>query len=757
MIGKVSDEFFRRHILPHLGASSPLLEVKPQMGVDAAVLRVGEQYLVVAEDPIFPAPGLPLESFGWFTVHIGASDVAVLGVKPQFLSYSLLLPPGTPEEDVAAIVRSISAACRELDIAIVGGHTGYYPAVTVPTIGGVTVFALADRVISPAGARPGDRLLLTKGAAVEAAGLLAAVFGEEMRQAGISEETVCEAAAQVYQMSVVKDALTAAAAGGVHAMHDATEGGVLRGVYEMAEAAGLGVRLDLARVPISPATAATCRYFGIDPLAAISEGTLVLAVAPESVADVLSALRRAKITAAEVGVFLPAAEGKVVVRADGSSAPLFPPEVDPFWEVFFRRLGAAPEATGPGGAERGAYPAPVSPGTPAGASSSEGADTATPAGVLANLRAAAQRLVQGPIAHLIPEVQSNLLMALPGARTADEVAAFPGRLVRYKNEVRVLGEPEFGASRYMARVVLAALSRRPDLRAAMNIRYSEEVIAACQELGFAVASFERADEPEEFRRNPAYASLEWGTLHAIDEALSQGRPVPEVIYDRGGWRLEPVVRVLGRDALEVAEKVLAIARRTALPAPGPEDALIVVDVQNDFCPGGALAVPEGDRVVPALNRWIEAFRAAGRPVAYTQDWHPAGHCSFQSQGGPWPAHCVQGTAGAALHPALRVEGTLFRKGFLPEKEAYSGFQAYRAEGDGVGSQPLAEWLKGHGVRRVFIGGLATDYCVRATAEDALAEGLEVFLLREGMRAVDVRPGDGERALQELEERGARVI
>lgn len=756
MIGKVSDDFFRRHILSHLGAPSPLLEVKPQMGVDAAVLRVGERYLVVAEDPIFPTPGLPLESFGWFTVHIGASDVAVLGVKPQFLSYSLLLPPGTPEEEVAVIVRSISAACRELGIAIVGGHTGYYPAVTVPTIGGVTVFALADRVISPAGARPGDRLLLTKGAAIEAAGLLAAVFGEEMRQAGIPEGTVREAAAQVYQMSVVKDALTAAAAGGVHAMHDATEGGVLRGVYEMAEAAGLGVQLELDRIPVSPATAATCRYFGIDPLAAISEGTLVLAVAPEAAPEVLSALHRAGIAAAEVGSFLPAAEGKVALRADGSSVPLSPPEVDPFWEVFFSRLGAAPEATKPG-AEGEARPGPVSVGSSAGAASSEGADTTTPAGVLANLRAAAQRLVQGPIAHLIPEVQSNLLMALPGACTPDEVAAFPGRLVRYKNKVRVLGEPEFGASRYMARVVLAALSRRPDLRAAMNIRYSEEVTAACRELGFTVASFERADEPEDFHRNPAYASLEWGTLHAIDEAVAQGQPVPEVIYDRGGWRLEPVVRVLGRDALDVAEKVLAIARRTALPAPEPGDALIVVDVQNDFCPGGALAVREGDQVIPALNRWIEAFRAAGRPVAYTQDWHPPDHSSFRSQGGPWPVHCVQGTAGAALHPALRVEGTLFRKGFLQEKEAYSGFQAYRAEGDGVGSQSLAEWLKAHGVRRVFIGGLATDYCVRATAEDALAEGLEVFLLREGMRAVNVHPGDGERALRELEERGARVV
>lgn len=190
----------------------------------------------------------------------------------------------------------------------------------------------------------------------------------------------------------------------------------------------------------------------------------------------------------------------------------------------------------------------------------------------------------------------------------------------------------------------------------------------------------------------------------------------------------------------------------------PGDALIVVDVQNDFCPGGALGVPGGDQVVPVLNDWIERFHRQGLPVVYTQDWHPSDHCSFAEQGGPWPVHCVQDTPGADFHPDLRVQGEIFRKAYLREPEAYSGMDGRRVQ-DGrlVEDQPLPRWLREQGVRRVFIGGLATDYCVRATALDALREGIEVVVLRDAVRAVDVEPGDGERALQEMEAAGAVIL
>jgi nicotinamidase/pyrazinamidase len=183
-------------------------------------------------------------------------------------------------------------------------------------------------------------------------------------------------------------------------------------------------------------------------------------------------------------------------------------------------------------------------------------------------------------------------------------------------------------------------------------------------------------------------------------------------------------------------------------APSPQEALIVVDVQNDFCPGGALGVRDGDAVVPVLNGLIGRFRH----VALTCDWHPVDHCSFAARGGPWPPHCVQGTAGAAFHPALRTEGaTVFRKGAERDAEAYSGFAGRSDAGE-----DLAGWLRARGVTRVWIGGLATDYCVRATALDALRAGFEATVVADGCRAVDVRPGDGERALAELRAAGAQI-
>jgi len=190
----------------------------------------------------------------------------------------------------------------------------------------------------------------------------------------------------------------------------------------------------------------------------------------------------------------------------------------------------------------------------------------------------------------------------------------------------------------------------------------------------------------------------------------------------------------------------------------PGDALIVVDVQNDFCPGGALAVPDGDQVVPVLNRWIRRFQEAGLPVVYTQDWHPPDHISFAERGGPWPPHCVQNTPGAQFHPDLVVEGAVFQKGFESDKEAYSGFAGYLKNGEtAAGRKGLAEWLKEQGVRRVFVGGLATDYCVRATTLDALAAGFAAMVIAAGSRPVDVQPGDGDRALAEMEGAGAQIL
>lgn len=183
------------------------------------------------------------------------------------------------------------------------------------------------------------------------------------------------------------------------------------------------------------------------------------------------------------------------------------------------------------------------------------------------------------------------------------------------------------------------------------------------------------------------------------------------------------------------------------------DALLIVDVQNDFCPGGSLAVPEGDRVVPVLNSYIQAFRERDLPVYASRDWHPAETSHFMVGGGPWPPHCVAGTEGAELHPDLSLPpgATVMSKGTDPTDDGYSAFEAESDDGHG-----LAESLRGQGVDRLFIGGLATDYCVRATVLDAARAGFRPVLLLDAVRGIDVQEGDQAAALDEMLRAGART-
>jgi nicotinamidase/pyrazinamidase len=173
-------------------------------------------------------------------------------------------------------------------------------------------------------------------------------------------------------------------------------------------------------------------------------------------------------------------------------------------------------------------------------------------------------------------------------------------------------------------------------------------------------------------------------------------------------------------------------------------ALLIIDVQHDFLPGGALAVPDGDAVVPGL---VQAAEGADLIVA-SRDAHPADHCSFVAQGGIWPAHCIEGTHGAELHPAIAAlrPAVVIDKATTSDRDAYSAF-------DGTG---LAATLRDRGVDRLVVGGLATDYCVRASVLDALREGFEVTVLADGVRGVEVEAGDTERALREMREAGAVV-
>jgi len=183
----------------------------------------------------------------------------------------------------------------------------------------------------------------------------------------------------------------------------------------------------------------------------------------------------------------------------------------------------------------------------------------------------------------------------------------------------------------------------------------------------------------------------------------------------------------------------------------PKNALIVVDVQNDFCPGGALAVAEGHAVVPVLNRYINKFIQARLPIFATRDWHPATTTHFNTSGGPWPPHCIQGSKGSQFHPDLRLpaDTIIVSAGMGSDEDGYSGFLGIDESGT-----KLADLLHREGIERICVGGLATDYCVKHTVLDGLREGFEVVLLEDATRGVNLRPGDSKRAIEEMLQAGA---
>ena len=180
----------------------------------------------------------------------------------------------------------------------------------------------------------------------------------------------------------------------------------------------------------------------------------------------------------------------------------------------------------------------------------------------------------------------------------------------------------------------------------------------------------------------------------------------------------------------------------------PKEALIVVDVQNDFCPGGALAVPQGDQVVEPLNQLIDEFLERHAPVYKTRDWHPSKTRHFAVYGGIWPVHCVQNTKGAKFHPALRDDPRIMVVSkCTQDKDCYSPFE----------DTDLVAQLRNHGIEELVVGGLATDYCVKTTVLEALENGFKVKVVKDAIRAVDVHPDDGARALEEMRAAGAEIV
>jgi hydrogenase expression/formation protein HypE len=335
-IGKVDRASFDRIIFPRLGKADKTVLIGPQHGVDAAAIELPDgSVMVVKEDPTFGLPVL-MPHFGWAIVHICASDVACLGIKPRYLSISLLFPPGTPEETLEHIWQEVHQECEKLDIAVIGGHTGIYPGIAYPLNGGCTIIGLGKKsqLTPSSNARAGDRVIMTKGPAVEATGILA--FQAEKALLKILGESLLEKSKNYFsQMTVVRDALIAGPH--AHAMHDATEGGLLNGVYEVAAASRKGVNLYEDRIVIPEEVRLVCRHFNIDPLISISEGTLIITALPSQTDRIIADLKQNGIPAWDIGEIT---EGdRLFIRSDGSREELKPVAVDPFWAAYFSTLG----------------------------------------------------------------------------------------------------------------------------------------------------------------------------------------------------------------------------------------------------------------------------------------------------------------------------------------------------------------------------------------------------------------------------------
>jgi len=331
-LGKLDRATFDKLILSRLGKQDSSVLIGPQHGVDAAVIDLpGGDVMVIAEDPTFGMPVI-MPYFGWAIVHICASDVAVLGVKPRYMTICLMFPPGTTEEVVDAVWTQVDQECKKLDIAIIGGHTGIYPGMAFPLNGGCTVMGIGKKSqITPASnARVGDRVLMTKGPAIEAVGLLA-FQAEASLKKKLGNETVEKAKKYLLQMTVVEDALTAAPF--AHAMHDATEGGLLNGIFEIAAASKTGVTIYEDKIVIPDEIAAVCRSFNIDPLISISEGTLVITATPENSGKIIKELQKKNINTWDIGEITKGE--RLFIKKNGDTAVLEPVLVDPFWPAFF--------------------------------------------------------------------------------------------------------------------------------------------------------------------------------------------------------------------------------------------------------------------------------------------------------------------------------------------------------------------------------------------------------------------------------------
>ncbi len=342
-LGKISSSAFDRIIKPGLGATRADVLVGPQNGIDCGIVDIGNgMAMALTTDPFFVMPEYGWERAAWFAVNIVASDAWTSALEPRYAAIDLNLPLDMPDADLEALWTCVDRTCRDIGLALVTGHTGRYEGCAYPMLGAATIACIGprDQYVTPAMAAVGDAVIITKGAAIETAGIFGATFPRYL-SAAIGHSLARRAEELFWQMSVVADCRAAVTVGvrdqGVTCLHDATERGIWGGLTEIAEASQVGMLVDQEAIPILPEVRAICDLASIDPYSTSSEGTLLLTCRPRTTGAIIRRLADAGILATQIGEVTPVMDGVRVVRC-GQTGPLTAPESDPFWPAF-RRAG----------------------------------------------------------------------------------------------------------------------------------------------------------------------------------------------------------------------------------------------------------------------------------------------------------------------------------------------------------------------------------------------------------------------------------
>jgi len=321
--GKIPPQLLEAMVYSHLGVQRPEVLVRPHIGEDCAVIDFGEWVAVITSDPVTGV----VERLGWYAVHVACNDMATTGAEPVAILLTLLLAEETREDDLKEIMEDAGEAASSLGVEIAGGHTEVTTGIT-RTIAVVTALGKAQkgRVLRARGARPGDALLLTKGAGIEGTAILATDLAPRL-VGRVDRAILTRARGFIDKISVVPEGAIAARSG-ASAMHDVTEGGVLMGSWELAEAAGIGVELWADQITVHPETAAICQALEIDPLALIGSGAMLITTPEKNIA--VTALEVAGIPVKQIGIMTP--RQRVILRG-GTRSILEPPDRDELWRL----------------------------------------------------------------------------------------------------------------------------------------------------------------------------------------------------------------------------------------------------------------------------------------------------------------------------------------------------------------------------------------------------------------------------------------